>query len=55
MIGQCIIGPDPQSENIRMGQKLLMSRESSPISFVRETDSEPNSQLAALRIPKGLG
>lgn len=44
MIVRCIIGPDPQSENIHMGPELLMSRESSPFSFVRETDSEPNAE-----------
>lgn len=44
MIVQCIIGPDPQSENIRMGPEQLMSQESSSFSFVRKADSEPNIQ-----------
>lgn len=50
MIVQCIIGPDPPSENIHMGREPLMSRESSPLSFVWETDSEPNIQRLHHRI-----
>lgn len=44
MIVQCIIGPDPRSETIHMGQKLWVSQESSPFSFVIKSDSEPNIQ-----------
>lgn len=57
MIVQCVIGPDPQTENIHMGRKLLVSRESSLFSFAGERRGDPtlNAYITALAIPEGLG